>query len=174
MGRGRLGKGSCLRHVECRLERGELELFLPSLGSVGRRLWSHYLDVNRAAWFVLWSKTYPSAIVITKAFSKDSFVKSLLGVISCSIQILIASAALTHSRILAGDSAGFEEDPGSERPIASIAVDIVLAVYIPPHAPAPGQECCWMSSITSLGVRPGSPGRSAACKRLYVSAPAAS
>lgn len=53
---------------------------------------------------------------------------------------LIISAAFRHSRIFAGDSAGFEEEPGRQRPIASIAVDIVFAVYIPPHAPAPGPD----------------------------------
>jgi hypothetical protein len=82
-----------------------------------------------------------------------------------SIQILMASAALAHSLILAGDSAGFDDDPGRQRPMASIAVLIVLAVYIPPQAPAPGQACCSRSSITSLGVRPISPAPSAALKR---------
>jgi hypothetical protein len=56
------------------------------------------------------------------------------------MQILMASAAFVHSLILAGDSAGFEDDPGRQRPIASIAVDMVFAVYIPPHAPAPGHH----------------------------------
>jgi hypothetical protein len=82
-----------------------------------------------------------------------------------SMHILMVSAALAHSLILAGDSAGFDEDPGRQRPIASMAVDIVFAVYIPPHAPAPGQACCSRSSITSLGVRPNSPAPSAAFKR---------
>jgi hypothetical protein len=63
------------------------------------------------------------------------------------MQTLIASAALVHSRILAGDSAGLEEDPGRQSPIASIAVDMVFAVYIPPHAPAPGHACCSRSSF---------------------------
>lgn len=50
-----------------------------------------------------------------------------------SMHVLIASAALAHSRIFAGESAGFEDEPGRDIPMASIAVDIVLAVYIPPH-----------------------------------------
>jgi hypothetical protein len=37
---------------------------------------------------------------------------------------------------------------------------------IPPHAPAPGHECCSRSSMTSLGVRPFSPGLSAALSLL--------
>jgi hypothetical protein len=122
----------------------------------------------------------PNAIVITKAFSKDSFVMRSRGRIFFSIHTLIASAAFVHSRIFAGDSAGFEEDPGRQRPIASMAVDIVLAVYMPPQAPAPGQACCSRSScaplvvlqfgnenyvlaITSLGVRPFSPAPDTAC-----------
>jgi hypothetical protein len=70
----------------------------------------------------------PKTIVITKAFSKDSLVKRSCGRMFFSMQTLIASAAFAHSRILAGDSAGFDEDPGRHKPIASIAVDIVFAV----------------------------------------------
>lgn len=50
-----------------------------------------------------------------------------------SMQILMASAARSHSRILAGDSAGFEDEPGRDKPIASMAVDIacnLLAVIL--------------------------------------------
>lgn len=60
-----------------------------------------------------------------------------LGKIGLSIQTLMASAALPHSLIFAGDVAGVEEEPGSENPMLSMAVDMVLAVYIPPQAPAP-------------------------------------
>lgn len=116
----------------------------------------------------------PSAIVKTKAFSKDSFVSSFRGVISCSIHILMYSAALAHSRILAGLVAGLEEEPGIERPMASIAVDIVFAVYIPPHAPAPGHDFCSSSSMISSCVRPGCPAPSLAFNRLYAYAPSAS
>jgi hypothetical protein len=77
----------------------------------------------------------------------------------------MASAALAHSLILAGDSAGFDDDPGRQRPMASMAVLMVFAVYIPPQAPAPGQACCSRSSITSLGMRPVSPAPSAAFRR---------
>jgi len=118
--------------------------------------------------------THPKTIVRTRAFSKEAFVIKSRGRIFFSMQTLIASAALSHSLIFAGESAGFEEDPGRQRPIDSIAVLIVLAVYIPPHAPTPGQECCSNSSMTSLGVRPFSPAPSAALSLLYASAPAAS
>jgi len=91
----------------------------------------------------------PRAMVITIAFSKARLVRRSRGLISLSMQILMASAALTHSRIFAGDVAGVEEEPGRESPIDSIAVAMVLAVYMPPQAPAPGHACCSMSSIIS-------------------------
>jgi hypothetical protein len=106
--------------------------------------------------------TNPRTMVKTKAFSKDSLVSKFRGRISFSMQILIASAAFSHSLILAGDVAGLDEDPGRHSPMASIAVLIVFAVYIPPHAPAPGHACCSSSSITSYGFRPSSSGLSKA------------
>jgi hypothetical protein len=36
-------------------------------------------------------------------------------------------------------TAAWEAEPGTLNPIASITDAIVLAVYIPPHEPAPGQ-----------------------------------
>jgi hypothetical protein len=95
----------------------------------------------------------PNAIMRTIAFSKDFFVSKSDGLIFFSIHNLMASAALPHSRILAGDSAGVLDDPGNERPRASIAVDMVFAVNMPPHAPAPGQAfrsiSCRISSLVS-------------------------
>ena len=64
-----------------------------------------------------------------------------------------------HSSCFSCDSAGNEEEPGRDIPSASMALAIVLAVYIcvfpqlvdgrtklekgptPPHAPGPGQAC---------------------------------
>jgi len=63
------------------------------------------------------------------AFSKDFLVSISRGLMLRSMHILIASAALAHSRIFAGDSAGVLEEPGRDRPIASTAVAIVFAVY---------------------------------------------
>jgi len=65
----------------------------------------------------------------TMAFSKDFLVSMSRGLMLRSMQILIASAALAHSRIFAGDSAGVLEEPGRESPIASTAVAMVFAVY---------------------------------------------
>ena len=44
--------------------------------------------------------------------------------------------------------------PGSDMPIASAALAIVLAVYIPPQAPSPGQIARSMASTSSRGIKP--------------------
>ena len=44
--------------------------------------------------------------------------------------------------------------PGSDMPIASAALAIVLAVYMPPHAPSPGQMARSMVSTSSRRIRP--------------------
>ncbi len=46
--------------------------------------------------------------------------------------------ALRHSRRFRGSTAGVDEEYGRLMPSASIALAMVLAVYMPPHAPAPG------------------------------------
>lgn len=66
--------------------------------------------------------------------------------------VRITAAARSHSRAFSGDVAGLDDEPGSERPMTSMAVAMVLAVYMPPQAPADGQECCSRSSRTSEGV----------------------
>jgi hypothetical protein len=114
----------------------------------------------------------PSAIVITRAFSKDLFVRRSLGRMFLSRQMIIASAALAHSLIFDGDEAGVDDDPGSERPIDSIAVAMVFAVNIPPHAPAPGHACLSRSSMISSFVPLALP--SGWHKVSYAYAPAAS
>ena len=58
----------------------------------------------------------------------------------------MAFPASTHSSIFSELTAGFEELYGSESPKTSMAEAMVLAVYIPPQAPAPGHAFC----ITSL------------------------
>jgi hypothetical protein len=100
----------------------------------------------------------PRAIIITSAFSNDFFVKQSLGLMFRSMQILIASAALWHSRILAGEVAGVEDEPGSERPRVSIIIAIVLAVNMPPQAPEPGQDSFSRSVRISSCVCEGSSG----------------
>jgi hypothetical protein len=38
------------------------------------------------------------------------------------------------------------DEYGTAMPSASIALAIVFAVYMPPHAPGPGHACCTMFS----------------------------
>jgi hypothetical protein len=66
----------------------------------------------------------PSTIIMTRAFSKEAFVRSFRGVMFFSMQTLIAAAALAHSRIFAGEVAGVVEEFGRVSPIASIEVDL--------------------------------------------------
>ena len=44
--------------------------------------------------------------------------------------------------------------PGSDIPSASAALAIVFAVYIPPHAPSPGQIARSMMSTSSRDISP--------------------
>src|SRR5271156_1779487 len=75
----------------------------------------------------------PRAISMTMAFSNERLVMRWRGVISFSRQTRMASAALAHSRILAGELAGVDDEPGRVRPIDSIAEAIEFAVDMPPQ-----------------------------------------
>ena len=61
------------------------------------------------------------------------------GLRSRSSRVRIACAGAKHSSSFSGSSAGIDELYGSDMPSASIAEAMVLAVYMPPQAPAPGQ-----------------------------------
>ena len=83
----------------------------------------------------------PSAMMTVSALSNAARVMICFGVICRSRSTRMAAPARRHSAALSGSVAGVEELYGSVMPSASDAVDIVLAVYMPPHAPAPGQAC---------------------------------
>ena len=55
---------------------------------------------------------------------------------------------------LAGSSAGIPFSPPGDRPMNSITVLIVLAVYWPPHAPAPGHATFSISYSSSSVILP--------------------
>ena len=76
------------------------------------------------------------------------------GLRSLSSSSRTAAPARRHSSALPSLSAGSDELYGSDSPSASIATAMVLAVYIPPHAPAPGHECWTMSSRCSSVMTP--------------------
>lgn len=59
-----------------------------------------------------------------------------------------------HSSCFSGDVAGLLELYGRLIPSASIAVAIVFAVYIPPHAPGPGQAKRTISSRVESSIAP--------------------
>ena len=51
-------------------------------------------------------------------------------------------------------TAGGAAEPGSDMPSASAAEAIVLAVYMPPHAPSPGQIARSIASTSSRVISP--------------------
>ncbi len=96
----------------------------------------------------------PSTVTSTMAFSNASRVMMSLGLISFSRRFFMASPALKHSSSFFSSIAGVDELYGRLMPIASIAEAIVLAVYIPPHAPGPGQDLLTISCLVSSLILP--------------------
>ena len=69
-----------------------------------------------------------------------------------------ARPASSISAFFSADSAGWDDDPGRLIPITSIAVAIVLAVYIPPQPPpGPGQALHSRSFTSSAVISPWFP-----------------
>ncbi len=95
----------------------------------------------------------PSTIVTTIAFSNAARVMMSRGFKSSSSRRRIAAPARRHSSCFAGSSAGVDELPGRLMPSASIADAIVLAVNMPPHAPAPGHAWRTVSRRSSSSIR---------------------
>mmetsp|Transcript_81464 Transcript_81464/g.213877 ORF Transcript_81464/g.213877 Transcript_81464/m.213877 type:complete len:291 (+) Transcript_81464:459-1331(+) len=104
-----------------------------------------------------WSTAFvepPRAFTTTMAFSKDFFVRMSSGFRFLSSSWRITGTSLLHSSRFSGDSAGIEELPGRDRPMASIAQAIVFAVYMPPHAPAPGMALRTTSARAASSMPP--------------------
>ena len=80
----------------------------------------------------------PSEITTVIAFSNALRVMISLGLISFSIKSTTAVPAFFASIFLSSETASWAELSGRLIPKASIAEDIVLAVYIPPQEPGPG------------------------------------
>ena len=80
----------------------------------------------------------PNTDINLKAFSIDLCVTISRGFKSLTIMFLRLSPNDMHSSFLSLLIAGFEALNGNAIPQASMAEAIVFAVYIPPHAPAPG------------------------------------
>lgn len=62
---------------------------------------------------------------------------------------------LSHSLIFSGDSAGYEDDPGSVMPKTSAALAMVFAVYICAEAPVSGWDRGRHRTYTSAGTGTG-------------------
>src|SRR3989338_11597387 len=72
------------------------------------------------------------------AFSKAFLVMISLGLMFFLMRLRSALPASYASCSFFLSTAGRDAPPGRLIPMDSIAEDIVLAVYIPPHAPGPG------------------------------------
>ena len=91
---------------------------------------------------------------MTIAFSKAARVMMSRGLMSFSISSRTTVPARRHSSCLAGSVAGVDELYGSDIPIASMAVAMVFAVYMPPHAPGPGQAFRTISTRSFSSMLP--------------------
>ena len=96
----------------------------------------------------------PKAMVTAIAFSNASLVMIWRAVIpwrSISTTAMpLCRAYVSRRRATAGGAA----DPGKDIPSASAALAMVLAVYMPPQAPSPGQMAFSISVTCSRVIRP--------------------
>ena len=96
----------------------------------------------------------PSAITTRIAFRNASRVMMSRGLRPRRRQAITACPAAIRSCSLRGSTAGIEELPGSAMPSASTAEDMVLAVYMPPHAPWQGMAARSMPARSASSIRP--------------------
>ena len=73
------------------------------------------------------------------AFSNAFLVKISRVVIPFAIKLTTAAPDCSANASRRRSTAGGAADPGRDSPIASAILAMVFAVYIPPHAPSPGQ-----------------------------------
>ena len=96
----------------------------------------------------------PKAMTTAIAFSNASLVMMSRAVMPRRSSPTTASperrAKPSRRRSVAGGAAL----PGSDIPIASATLAMVLAVYIPPQAPSPGQMARSMASTSARLIRP--------------------
>jgi hypothetical protein len=94
----------------------------------------------------------PSAITTVMAFSNALRVMMSSGFNPSRSKFTTAAPAFRLSFIFAGDTAACAELFGRLMPIASIALAIVFAVYIPPHDPGPGIAHDSMASSSASSI----------------------
>ena len=88
------------------------------------------------------------------AFSNASRVIISRGLISLAIKFTTAAPASLASNLLSSETASCAELSGKLMPKASIADDMVFAVYIPPQEPGPGIAFFSISVNSSLSILP--------------------
>ncbi len=88
----------------------------------------------------------PLAATAAIALSNARRVRICDGRMSCSKTCSASRPAASAAVTLPGSTCGIELKPTGDRPITSITIDIVLAVYWPPQAPAPGHATCSISA----------------------------
>ena len=88
------------------------------------------------------------------AFSSDFFVMMSRVVMPWRSISTTASPERRANPSRRRSTAGGAAEPGRLIPIASAAEAIVLAVYMPPHAPSPGQIARSISSTSSRVISP--------------------
>ena len=96
----------------------------------------------------------PIAIVTAIAFSNALRVRICRGRRSRPMAETSISAERAALSAFSASSAAMVDEYGRLRPIASNAEDIVFAVNIPPHEPAPGHARRSTSSSSAASIRP--------------------
>ena len=96
----------------------------------------------------------PVALTTVTAFSKALRVMMSDGRMLFSSSRLMAGPTFAISSRFACDTAGLDDEYGSDMPMASTAEAMVLAVYMPPHDPAPGHALWMMSSYAASSILP--------------------
>ena len=96
----------------------------------------------------------PNAITTAIAFSNASRVRICRAVMPLSSSPTTASPDARAMPSRRRSTAGGLAEPGSAMPSASAALAIVLAVYMPPQAPSPGQIARSMASTSSREISP--------------------
>ncbi len=96
----------------------------------------------------------PKAMTTAMAFSNASLVMICRAVIPCRSSPMTASPDLRAKPSRRRSVAGGAAEPGMDMPMASATDAMVLAVYIPPQAPSPGQIARSMASTSARDILP--------------------
>jgi hypothetical protein len=96
----------------------------------------------------------PSAEVTAMAFSNAFLVMIMRGVMPRRSRLTTASPGHRASLSRRPSMAGGDAVPGSDMPMASAMLLIVLAVNMPPHAPSPGHALRSISPSSSSVIVP--------------------